>query len=96
MESKESVPNFTLCEPVPGESRCVLCGNPFTAEAGRRLFTDTEECHAKLIDQLVTIFGEHKKVIDLTTGKAYKVPVPDILERGLRQEDLTNYPEWSS
>jgi len=70
---------------------CIVCGNPFTRG---RLYTCSEECHKKLIVQLVNIFGEYKKVVDAVTGKAYKVPTRDILEKGLRHADLPKYPEW--
>ena len=40
-------------------------------------------------------FGEYKKVVDAETGKAYKVPVRDIIEKGLKYKDLINYPPWN-
>ena len=30
----------------------------------------------------------------MVTGKAYRVPTRDIIEKGLKQGDLKNYPEW--
>ena len=38
--------------------------------------------------------GEYKKVVDIETGKAYKVPTRHILEYGLKHEDLKNFPLW--
>jgi len=70
--------------------RCIICGKPHNY----RVYTCSEECHKKLIDKLVKEFGEFKKVIDGETGKAYKVPTRDILEKGLTYLDLTKYPEW--
>jgi len=78
----------------PGISFCVVCGSEFVAEAGRRLFTDKEECHEKLISDLTTAFGEHKKVTDIATGKSYRVPTRWILENGLRAVDLSQFPLW--
>jgi len=40
------------------------------------------------------MFGAYKKVIDLETGRAHRVPTREIIEKGLRQVDLKNYPEW--
>jgi len=70
---------------------CVVCGKPYLPG---RLYTCSDECHKKLIDQLVKEFGEYKKVVDAETGKTYKVPTRDILEHGLSYEDLWQYPEW--
>ncbi|MDH5440036.1 MAG: hypothetical protein OEZ48_08520 [Candidatus Bathyarchaeota archaeon] len=39
-------------------------------------------------------FGEFKKIVDVETGTAYKVPTREVLERGLRWEDLKKYPKW--
>ena len=36
-----------------------------------------------------------KKVVDIENGIAYKIPTRLIIEEGLRQEDLKNYPTWS-
>jgi len=70
---------------------CVICGKAYIIG---RLFTCSDECHKKLIEALVKKFGEYKKVVDAETGKAYKVPVRDILEKGLRYKDLISYPLW--
>jgi len=39
-------------------------------------------------------FGQYKKVVRMTTGVAYKVPTKDIIERGLKQQELDRYPVW--
>jgi len=70
---------------------CLVCSKRFTH---RRLYTCSEACHKKLIDKLVKTFGKYKRVIDVTTGKAYKVSTREILENGIRQEELPKYPEW--
>jgi hypothetical protein len=70
---------------------CVVCGKAHTSG---RLYTCSEKCHQKFIDELVEKFGEHKKIIDQVTGKAYKVPTRDILEKGLSHSNLPKYPEW--
>ncbi len=70
---------------------CIICGKSYVM--GRR-FTCSEECHRRLIENLIEEFGEYKKVVDAETGRAYKVPTRDILEKGLRYKDLVNYPLW--
>lgn len=71
---------------------CAVCGKP---KAGsRRLLTCSDGCHERLVERLVREFGEFKRVVDAETGKAYKVPVRDILELGLKREDLVRYPPW--
>jgi len=46
-----------------------------------------------LIERLEQKFGTHKKVTDLETGKIYRVPIRDIIEGGLKQQDLKYFPE---
>jgi hypothetical protein len=50
----------------------------------------------KLIKRFEEAFGVYKKVVDLETGKTHRVPTRDIIEKGLKQKDLKNYPEWSN
>lgn len=69
---------------------CIVCGMP-TIE-GR--ITCSERCHEEFIKFGENKFGIAKKVIDATTGIAYKVPTRDIIERGLAQQDLAKYPFW--
>ena len=38
--------------------------------------------------------GLFKKVVDIESGIAYKIPTRLIIEEGLRQKDLKNYPTW--
>lgn len=56
--------------------------------------TCSEECHEALVHRLELEFGMYKKVVDIETGRAHRVPTRDIIERGLRYQDLKNYPEW--
>lgn len=56
--------------------------------------TCSEQCHEELVRRLIAEFGEFKKVVRMTTGRAYKVPTRDIIERGIRGEELDRYPMW--
>ena len=56
--------------------------------------TCSDDCHEKLVYRLEQEYGIYKKAVDIVTGKAHRVPTRDIIERGLRQMDLKNYPEW--
>jgi hypothetical protein len=69
---------------------CAVCGKPYV---NGRLYTCSEGCHHKLVDELVEEFGESKKVVD-AEGTAHQVPTREILERGLKYEDLKKYPKW--
>ncbi len=71
---------------------CVICRKVYTL--GRLFTCGSEECHKKFIEKLVKEFGEYKKIVDIETGKAYRVPTRVILEKGLRHEDLVKYPLW--
>jgi len=70
---------------------CVICGK---AHDSGRLYTSSDKCHQKFIDEVVQKYGEYKKVVDVATGKTHKVPTREILEKGLCQQDLWKYPEW--
>ncbi len=50
--------------------------------------------HDELVNHLVTQFGEFKKVVRMTTGEAFKVPTRDIIEKGILEQDLDQYPKW--
>lgn len=51
-------------------------------------------CHNQYILKKIEEDGLFTKVIDSVSGIAYKVPTKLIIEEGLRQEDLKNYPTW--
>ena len=69
---------------------CVVCGESYIIG---RLYTCSEECHQKFVKKIIKEFGEYKKVVDAETGKTYKVPTRDIIEK-LRWRNLINYPLW--
>lgn len=56
--------------------------------------TCSNYCHEKFIIKMLQEHGLFKKIIDTTTGKQYKIPTRVIIEDGLRQQDLKNYPLW--
>ena len=74
-----------LCE------RCFICGKP--CQPGRA--TCSDDCHEKMVYKFEQEFGTYKKVVDDTTGLTHKVPVRDIVERGLKQSELHKYPLWT-
>jgi len=74
-----------------GKRVCLICHQPY--EEGREL-TCSDDCHQELVKRLTAKFGEFKKVIRQSTGVAYKVPTRDIIDRGLREQDLDQYPLW--
>jgi hypothetical protein len=39
-------------------------------------------------------YGEFKKIIRISTGEAFKVPVVDIIEKGVKEQELDQYPKW--
>ncbi len=48
----------------------------------------------ELVRRLISEFGEFKKVVRMSTGIAYKVPTRDIIEKGIREQELDKYPLW--
>jgi len=71
--------------------KCFICLKLY--EGGREL-TCSDRCHEELVKQLVAEVGEFKKVVRMTTGVAYKVPMRDIIEHGVKEEELDRYPLW--
>ena len=51
-------------------------------------------CHEKFILKMIKEHGLFKKVVNIENGIAYKVPTRLIIEEGLNQKDLKNYPTW--
>lgn len=72
-------------------SICIVCGNIC---ADGQTLTCSQPCHDILADRLVDQFGEFKKVVRTSTGVVYKVPTRDIIEKGIREQDLDRYPVW--
>ena len=56
----------------------------------------SDACHGELVRRLIAEFGEFKKVVDQTTGTAYRVPTRDIIEKGVKWRDLDRYPRWET
>lgn len=52
------------------------------------------ECHSQLIKEMTEQVGEFKKIIDIETKIAYKVPTKDIIEKGIMYGELSSYPRW--
>ena len=78
-------------EEIHGLKFCVICGTSYT---NGRVLTCSQKCHNELASTLIARFGEFKKVVQAHTGVAYKVPTRDILEKGIREQDLDQYPLW--
>ena len=70
---------------------CFICLE--ACEGGREL-TCSEECHDELVRRLTSEFGEFQKVVRASTGEAFKVPTRDIIEKGIREQELDQYPKW--
>lgn len=56
--------------------------------------TCSDDCHDSYMKKAIIEFGEFKKVIDLASGKAHRVPTALIIQCGLKQEDLKKFPVW--
>lgn len=71
--------------------RCLVCHQLYNQG---RLLTCSDQCHEELVKRLIAEFGEYKKIVRQSTGVAYRVPTRDIIERGLKEEELEQYPVW--
>jgi len=70
---------------------CIICGT--TYDQGREM-SCSDACHEKLIRHLIDELGKFKKIVRAATGVAYKVPTRDIIEKGVQEQDLDQYPKW--
>ncbi|GAH73586.1 unnamed protein product [marine sediment metagenome] len=73
-----------------GNNVCIVCGKKNAL--GPRKFTCSKRCHKKFLQELIDDFGEYKQIVDMATGKTHKVPIEDIFEHGIKQQDLKKYP----
>lgn len=69
---------------------CIICDKPTITNK----MTCSDDCHEMFVEFCEEQYGITKKVIDQTTGISYKVPTRDIIEKGLKWEDLPKYPRW--
>lgn len=81
--------NSLLLDSVKG--LCVICNNHVYPPGN---VTCSSKCHEEFVKLCGEKFGVFKKVIDETTNITYKVPTRDIIEKGLKWEELAKYPVW--
>jgi len=72
-------------------TKCVICGKSYF---GGRQFTCSDGCHEELVNRIIAKYGEFKCVVRMSTGESFKVPTRDIIEKGVREQDLDQYPKW--
>ena len=53
-------------------------------------------CHEAFVGEMEREFGTHKKIVRMRTGEEFRVPVRDMIEVGVREEELDKYPRWES
>lgn len=68
---------------------CVICNTPVDIKGK---ITCSKKCHEEFIKFAEKEFGVTKNVTCNETGKTYQVPTRDIIEKGLKWEELTKYP----
>jgi len=56
--------------------------------------TCSQECHQIFVKKMLDEFGENKKITDETSGISYKVPTKQIIEDGITQDQLKDFPLW--
>jgi hypothetical protein len=57
--------------------------------------TCSDLCHIKLVDYMIEDTGKYQKVIDTETGTAHRVPTRLIIEEGITQQHLKEFPKWT-
>ena len=80
------------------EIPCAVCGKPIQGLSVNSMpaarLTCSESCHERFVNFLIFKYGPYKKVGRLSTGETFRVPLREIIEHGLREEDLDQYPRW--
>ncbi len=56
--------------------------------------TCSDLCHFRFVEYVIEEKGKYQKVIDVETGKTHRVPRRLIIEEGLTQPHLKEFPEW--
>jgi len=77
-----------MVEEVNHKRICTICGSLHNY----REHTCSDECHKLFLDRVEQEVGKEKIIVDAATGKEHVVPTKEILENGLKQENLKNYP----
>ena len=77
----------------PMMSICRSCDSDYDlSQPGAWELTCSDSCHETLVDTLVQDFGLTKMVTSLRTGETHLVPTRDIIEKGIREQELDKYP----
>lgn len=58
--------------------------------------TCSPDCHEKFVNEMESIFGKFKQVVDQPSGISYKVPTRYIIEHGINQNELISFPKWDN
>ena len=57
--------------------------------------TCSDICHDKFVELLIIEKGVYQKIIDAESGKTHKVPTIVVIEEGITQNQLKNFPLWN-
>ena len=68
--------------------KCVICGEICPPGS----VTCCEDHHEEFVMKVEAKVGTHKRILSMVTGKTHWVPVRDIIEKGIRHDDLASYP----
>ncbi len=80
---------------------CIICNNPCPGTSEERYVvlravTCSKECHEELVRRFEEVCGKFKKVVRTATGEAFCVPMRNIIEFGIKEQELDKYPRWPS
>lgn len=71
--------------------KCIICQNLCRLGTG---ITCSPACHEELVRRWEEKYGKFKKVVRMSTGEAFQVPLRDIIEKGVSERELGKYPKW--
>lgn len=56
--------------------------------------TCSDKCHQVMVEEMIGMYGEEKRVLDMVSGIYHRVPTKYIIEHGLKREELRKFPVW--
>jgi len=104
-DKKLSIPNFIVCKKcntvtqwsykIIGKHTLDIKSTCCNADVNiDSKMTCSDFCHEIFVEHQIKEKGEFQKIIDLETGRAHAVSTRLIIEKGLTQPYLKNFPLW--
>ena len=75
-----------------GSTIYTICDTPMATINGQT--TCSNPCHELLVAFIEATYGRYKKIGRASTGQFFRVPTRDLIEKGIKESELDQYPPW--